>query len=427
MKLYKVLIVDDDSIVRMGLSQSTDWQAHGFVVAGEAPNGKEALSMMKQLQPDLVLTDVYMPEYDGISFIKEAKKLYPNTIFVVLSCHDNIEYVKESIKLGIYDYLLKSSIVNSDLLDKTLDKIHLTISESRELEKEPLPFSNIQYYLSAYLHGDGSIKQRLLLEMHKNGLVNSEENFFIIGIHLSDYLRQSSDDETQIYQSVLKIINEISSSQGYSYVCRHENNFLLLLHISSLTQFISAENKALSICEWIRVNVTSSLNVTCSIFLSPKITFHDLPFMFEHIHETLKAPQNEYKPDITVIKETDIAFSKQDLFTDKKVLNPLEPVFQYIYTHYQENPSLEELASMAGFSKYHLCKKFKEQTGQSVFDFLTEVRINKAKELLIQSSLKVFEISQAVGYNDAPYFNRTFKNYTGYTPKEYALRYKRQA
>lgn len=422
MKLYKVLIVDDDSIVRMGLKSSADWRSHGFLIAGEASNGKEALVLMDKLKPDLVLTDVYMPEYDGIAFIKEAKKHYPDTIFVVLSCHDNIEYVKESIKLGIYDYLLKSQIVNSNLLNQTLDHIYHTISESCGLKKSASNFNSIEYGLSAYLHGDGSAAQQLLFDMKKNGVINSEETFFMIGITLFSNAQRSVQDHTA-YDTIQRVVDKATSAQHYSYITKTDQNFIILLNITSASHFITIENKALSICEWIRVNLNNDLKTACQILLSPKTSFHDLPSMFLYMAAALDKNSSIGTSNITVLgNQTEQLVSNEE--ESQKTVDPLSLVLNYLYTHYQEKIVLDKLAKLANFSRFYLCKKFREQTGVSIFDFLTDIRINKAKELLMNSDKRIFEISHDIGYDDTPYFNRTFKKHTGMTPKEYAAKYK---
>ena len=119
---YKVMLVDDDSLVRRGLKSFVDWEKKGLVLAGEAADGGKALELLESLRPDIVITDMYMPNYNGLKFIQEAQASFPDLLFIVLSCHNDIHYVKESMRLGAFDYLLKSSIVDSDELDVVLDK-----------------------------------------------------------------------------------------------------------------------------------------------------------------------------------------------------------------------------------------------------------------------------------------------------------------
>ena len=109
-----------------------------------------------------------------------------------------------------------------------------------------------------------------------------------------------------------------------------------------------------------------------------------------------------------------LAFEDDDLPTD-----PINDVLEYIHQNYRNQITLDDLARVSNFSKYHLCKKFKEKTKTSINNYILMSRIDHAKELLLQNQHKIFVIAQEVGFNDAPYFNRIFKKMTGYTPTEF--------
>ena len=109
-ELYSVLIVDDESILRNGLKHICDWEEEGFQLIGEAANGKEALEIIKDKEPNIVITDLIMPEIDGVELTKIIKKDYPNTKVLVLSNVSEFEYVKDTFKYGIHDYLLKTHL-----------------------------------------------------------------------------------------------------------------------------------------------------------------------------------------------------------------------------------------------------------------------------------------------------------------------------
>ena len=115
-KLYSVLIVDDESILRNGLKYICDWEKEGFQLIGEASNGREALEIIKREEPNIVITDLIMPEIDGVELIKFIKKDYPNIKVLVLSNVSEFEYVKDTFKYGINDYLLKTEASAENIL-----------------------------------------------------------------------------------------------------------------------------------------------------------------------------------------------------------------------------------------------------------------------------------------------------------------------
>lgn len=116
-ELIKVLIVDDELLIRQGIRYLLDWEKEGFEVIGEAANGKEALQIIKTNQPHIVITDIVMPVLDGESFIKVIKQEYPEIEIVVLSSFDQFEYVRSSFQNGVVDYILKPNLKPDELLE----------------------------------------------------------------------------------------------------------------------------------------------------------------------------------------------------------------------------------------------------------------------------------------------------------------------
>lgn len=114
--MYKVIIADDDFLVRTYLKQMIDWEAHGFTIAGDAKNGKDALKLIEQERPALIITDICMPVLDGIGLIRELRARKQPGHILVLSGHDDFAYVHEAMRLGIDDYLLKDDLTPENIL-----------------------------------------------------------------------------------------------------------------------------------------------------------------------------------------------------------------------------------------------------------------------------------------------------------------------
>ena len=132
--MKKVLIVDDDFLVRTYLKQMINWEAHGFYIVGDAKNGREALEILQSSGADILIADVSMPIMDGIELTRQVKKISPRTHILILSCHDDFIYVKEAMKLGIDDYLLKNNLTEETLLD-ALNKISFDAEENSDIER----------------------------------------------------------------------------------------------------------------------------------------------------------------------------------------------------------------------------------------------------------------------------------------------------
>ena len=107
MALYKVLIVDDDRIIRRGLVTTIPWEEHGFKLVGEAADGERALELIDIALPQIVISDIRMPFMDGLAMAEQAKQKHPDIRFIFLTGYEDFNYAKQALKLGAVDYLLK--------------------------------------------------------------------------------------------------------------------------------------------------------------------------------------------------------------------------------------------------------------------------------------------------------------------------------
>lgn len=145
---YKVLIVDDDMNFRYAMKEAIPWAEHGFDVVGEAMHGGQALEFLKTNDADLILTDMDMPIMNGVELTEKVMKQYPQTVVVALSAYDDFGFVKESMRLGAKDYILKQKF-DGEAIIQTLLRICREEGEKRgrDLEKEEEERNFIQYLL----------------------------------------------------------------------------------------------------------------------------------------------------------------------------------------------------------------------------------------------------------------------------------------
>ncbi|WP_143536112.1 response regulator, partial [Saccharibacillus sp. O23] len=114
--LCKILIVDDEVLVRQGIKHYLDWESYGFRIVGEASNGREGLEAIERLRPHIVLTDIVMPIMEGEEFTRLIKKRYPAIEVVVLSSYGEFDYVRSTFQSGVADYILKPKLETQELL-----------------------------------------------------------------------------------------------------------------------------------------------------------------------------------------------------------------------------------------------------------------------------------------------------------------------
>lgn len=115
--MHKVLIVDDDTFARTHLKSLIDWEKHGLMICGEASNGENAIELIEADHPEIIITDISMPVMDGIGLIEYTRRNHPEIQLIALSGYDDFDYVRQSMKMGVVDYLLKHRLNSEELLN----------------------------------------------------------------------------------------------------------------------------------------------------------------------------------------------------------------------------------------------------------------------------------------------------------------------
>lgn len=156
MEKYTVLLVDDEEEVIQVIMKKINWEGLGFSVIGYATNGANALEMVEDFQPDVVMTDIKMPYMDGMELAHHIKADYPITKILLLSGFDEFEYAKEAIHLEVEEYILKpvNSIELTEVFTQLKTKLDQEISEKRNIQvlqknyMDSLPFLQTNFYAS---------------------------------------------------------------------------------------------------------------------------------------------------------------------------------------------------------------------------------------------------------------------------------------
>lgn len=149
----KVLIVDDEQLVRKGLRLTTDWAKHQMIVVDDAPNGSIGWDKFLEHRPHVVITDIVMPEMGGIELAQKVKSEAPDTKILFLSCHKDFDYAKQGIQIGITDYIVKTSL-DEEKLDECLDHLHQEIAKqvSKPTGVAPMsPLLSIENWMNGLL------------------------------------------------------------------------------------------------------------------------------------------------------------------------------------------------------------------------------------------------------------------------------------
>ena len=423
--MYKVILVDDDELVRVGLESLVSFSKKGFQIVDSLSNAKQALESIRKKQPDVVITDMYMPEVNGVQLIREGKRLCPAAVFIVLSCQNNIEFIKEALRAGASDYLLKSSIVNPKSAEKLLDKIMDACQMRHRLSGALQAGGDPKTLLREYLRGTAALTDALRQELYGEGFDVTGGKLYLSVLQFNSYetMLSCSGSEEELLAKIEQYVDGFLQEYGAGLcVYDEKGRFFLLQQISASALPISPDDRLLSICERLRLCVRNTFLHTCSIYVDQAHALEELSMAAGDMLGLMDGDGVREDTIIHAALELEASGSRNP----SEANGPIEQALRYIERNYASPITLDELAGVANFSKSHLCRKFKDVTHMGVVNYILQLRIDKAKELLLESNRYVFEISQQVGFNDTSYFNRTFKRITGYTPNEYQVLYKKK-
>ena len=129
--MYTVIVAEDEERIRRGIVKNVKWESAGFRVIGEAENGADALEMVEQLEPDLLITDIRMPFINGIELARQIREVRPAVQIMFLSGYDDFSYAQEAIQYNIISYLLKP--ISAEELEKELNKVRKKLDRQYEL------------------------------------------------------------------------------------------------------------------------------------------------------------------------------------------------------------------------------------------------------------------------------------------------------
>ena len=228
--MLKVVIVDDEALVRVGLKSMLEWENLGYMLAGEASNGQQGLEMIVASQPDIVITDIKMPVMDGLEMIRKASDFCSSIKFIVLSSFDEFHLVKQAMKMGVEEYLIKLEL-EPETLKGTLTQIREKILAEREeddkrkrLERHlrvNKPIMREEFFKK--LIGKFLLSQEEIDETKAYLEIDLfEERLFCVTIKVHDMhnMDQFENEDLQLFNfSVINIVDEIANDlfKGYSF------------------------------------------------------------------------------------------------------------------------------------------------------------------------------------------------------------------
>ena len=504
--MKRVLIVDDESIVRVALRSLIDWEKHGDMVVRDCMGGRQAVEYIKENPVELLITDMKMPDMDGLELISHLGEIGLLPVTVVLSGYNEFELVREAFRLGVYDYMLKGDL-NQHALEELLDKVDRQYFKNQEPVRPDMELGGMNpmdmELVTVNLPKDGrygivlfevvdfkrqSVRfadnveegmARPMLDLArqiprmaaKAGIIKVYPSQFLMYYKATDPVQYPSGivslaRQTQkVWRDFMNLETQaaVSAMVGYDGISQALDQDIKLLKWSALAgeygmcaawdfegrlavmeekmqhcqPFMSAlfsGDKVAAARE--KDRLLSSLN-TMDMKSATEECLHilcqlaDQFRVYENDFSTLLPERVNYFEKIgrlTHVKELELWMNNYFRWVSDYLENCREDrqedvilrARRFIADNYASpEMTLKSAADYVGLNEKYFSTKFTKETGMTFSTYLTSVRLEKAKRLMESTDLRMYEISDRVGYHNVEHFNRMFKKAYGTSPGDY--------
>lgn len=397
--IIKVLIVDDEHLVRNLLKKRIDWNSMGMEIIGEASSAEDAIVLTDEYSPDLVFTDICMANIDGIQFADYIINKHPNIKVVVISGYDDFNFAQRSIQAGIKDYILKP------IDDETVRNTALKMK--KEIEEERLAFSEYNSLKKQLIENRAFFVERLLNRMIQPDINIDEiesqmkylefffsDNIFQVAVIEIVFIQQ--EDEAKDIERIVHMTRILDKLKEYFEKDVHSFVFFDMNY--RITIINNARTNVLEeVIESIKANILNGEKCLYSIGIgNKKINMENIEMSYKEALKTLNPPKA------------------------KKPNKLIDDITKYIRENLGNSElSLVKIAHVFFVNSSYLSRVFKKETGINLMDYLIRLRIEEAIILLRDTELMAYEIGEKVGIPDSSYFSTCFKKHTGLSVSEY--------
>lgn len=475
MKL-NVLMIDDEYIVLKGLEAVLSTQSQVPIHIELATDAIDALSKMENYHPDVIIADINMPELDGLTMLEQLSNQDGFCKFIIISGYEKTNYLKRAIRLKVVDYLTKPvdkerliaallevQIEKQKLMDYSLLKIRTGLSSKSYALKDELSIAEAAITFPAphitliYIYrcrDDNSLSLRL--KTYFSGVYSfSRDNRTIFILNSAHYISNEDIYKLLIQLSTLttfgvatkknwssasSLMDEIKNLYRIAFtdyirttIGKKDKRILQLKTIDIIKQFPEILSRLLwqqDIATYIHdiwhkniehkktvifIDMISAYSLANDLDISPE----DIGKLYVQLEDTVN---NESDFEVFIYKTLHLPFqpiSENRMKFSPKILHAI----QFIDKNYKKDISLEEIAREIHHNPSYLSHVFKKEVGVTFLQYLNNLRIKKACNLLSRSNMTTEEISYEVGYNSSSYFHKIFRTYMNMTPKQWRSKY----
>ncbi|MFC4779105.1 response regulator [Paenibacillus sp. GCM10023252] len=380
-----ILVVDDEHVIREGIKRTLQNRFPDYKVY-LAGGPEEAIALLRAHRIHMVLTDILMPGMTGLELMSHSRGSYPQVKWVVISAYSEFAYAQEAVRLGAKDYLLKP--IGKEMLTEMIGKLSEEVQrEQEQMEEAERLRINRKYLREAVFQRWASGLDIGRLDM--GPFLESHPYFHLVMV------KMETDKVVQLEHFMIEnVLGELIEQHGCGFVSIYDNKSLLGL-------VTLREGAALSkLLDDLRVYLIKCLRVPFQIMHSQLLDgFSEVPAEVQRMRQAAATQVYEHYA------------SGGD--------QAVEVALQYMKTQFQGDLSLEKVASIVYLNPVYFSQLFKQKTGVGFKEYVMGLRLDLAKQLLLNPKLKLADVAERIGYQDLRHFSQVFRKRFGVTPTEY--------
>ncbi len=409
--MMKVFLVDDEIVIREGIRTSFPWEKTDYSLVGEAPDGEMALPMIRDTNPDILITDIRMPFMDGMDLCRIVRSQMPWVGIIILSGYDEFEYARQGIQLGVREYLLKP--VTADDLRRALDRVSAQLTEEKRNRERS------EHLRLRMERGSLFLREKLLSSLYSEDAAEADAENTLAELQKMGYSVRA--DRYEVIDAAFapvktgyEVLTDLAESSGLAFASPSRTGGRVLIAGGSDAD---AEERAYAFAssaerELERAGCTEIRISLGEIVEQPK----DILKSFQTARHIRHALTDQGGEGSVIVGVREVG----DLSGVRRTPSVVNDARLYLSTHYMDpNLMLQDVAKAVNMSNSRFSTVFAQHCGKTFTEYLTALRISRARDLLRDTNLRSSQIAQEVGYNDAHYFSYLFRKTTGKTPSEY--------
>lgn len=414
---YKVFLVEDEIVTREGIRDAVDWGAAGYQFCGEASDGEIALPRIREQRPETVITDIKMPFMDGLQLSRILREALPATKLIILSGHDEFRYAQEAIQIGVTEYLLKP-IIPQELL-AALRRV------ARQLDEERATSAHVQALQAEMVNHRSILRERCLLDLVTGNCSSTDfiEQAQSLEIDLlaawyQVLIIRAVPSDAPFYASFQQVDATIAESIGDSesvVAFKHGVDETILILKGDAPDDVASRVQGLSALLQRRIAEHTAYRSVIGVGAATE-RLGTITLSFAQALAQLSTGE-----DATARPAAEQLDERHQEHSHSAAL--IAKARSYIDAHYADpDISLSQVAAQVLLSPTYFSLVFSRTTGETFIEYLTNVRIRKAIELLLTTSLASSEIAYRIGYQNPRYFYSVFRKVVGQPPNEFRRR-----